>query len=812
MTPGKLLAELVQKHAGNSQLPDWFPSFIETMSSDYEGYEKKIQSLQKVINGHAIEMAALNRKLREEAEALKNTHQELSRIFNQVNEGFFTRDIVESKYIHMSVGCEKIYGYSIAEFFANNLLWWQVIHPDDRSVTENNFENLSKGMPVTSAYRIKHKDTSIRWIEVKALPVIANGKLIRVDGVVNDITARKQAEIKLTNSEVKYRSFFENNMDGILLSKPNGTILEVNPAACKIFRTPAEEICTLSRDELMQFAGPALPAILEECTTSGHFKGEIYFTRQDKSKLTAEIASGFFKDASGEDRSFIIIRDITERKNAENELSASEHRYRSLFEQNLAGIYQTLVTGEIISCNKAFATMLGYSSPEQMVDINAAALYYNPAGRVHLINTIRQQKKLHNHETILKRKDSTPLNVLENITLATNFITGQEIFNGIMIDVTEWKQAEAKLKESEQRYRQIVETAQEGILMMNEHNEAVFINNKMGSLLNYFPEEILSQNINSFVQPESKPMLEASLKKVQQGMAINMDLPLIKKGGEIIWTNLSASAMLNNDKEFYGSLAMVTDITKRKLDEDRIRKSEAVLDLKNRELRRKNTELEQFAYVASHDLQEPLRTTTSFVQLLLQQYEGKLDEKADKYFHFIVDSVDRMKRLITDLLEYSRIGSKLEMELVNCDQVLLNVTADLDKAIQETGAEISVGELPVIYGYPTEIKQLFQNLLINAIKFRMPGAIPQIKITGEKKDSDWLFAFTDNGIGIDNAHKEKIFIIFQRLHTRSEYEGSGIGLSHCKKIVELHHGKIWLESTPGQGSTFYFTIPIKNSL
>lgn len=807
MTPGKLLTELVQKHAGNLPLPQWFSSFIDTVSSDYEGYEKKVQSLQKVVNGHAIELAVLNRKLQEEAAALKNTHQELSRIFNQVNEGFFTRDVVESKYIHMSVGCEKIYGYSIAEFFANNMLWSQVIHPDDKSITDDVFESLSKGIPVTSAYRIIHKDTSTRWIEVKALPVTANGKLIRVDGVVNDITARKQAEIRLSNSEVKYRSFFENNMDGILLSKPNGPILEVNPAACEIFRTSAADICALTREELMQYAGPALPAMLEERTTSGHFKGEINFTRQDGSKLTAEIASGFFKDASGEDRSFIIIRDITERKNAEKELSASEHRYRTLFEQNLAGIYQTLVTGEIISCNQAFAAMSGYSSPEQIVDINAAALYYNPAGRAHFINTIRQQKKLHNYETILKRKDSTPLNVLENITLTTNSITGQEIFNGIMIDVTEWKKAEAELKESEQRYRQIVETAQEGILMMNEHNEAVFINNKMGSLLNYFPEEILGQNINFFVQPESKPMLEASLKKVRKGMTTNMDLPLITKDGKIIWTNLSASAMLNHEKQFYGSLAMVTDITKRKLDEDRIRKSEAVLDLKNRELRRKNTELEQFAYVASHDLQEPLRTTTSFVQLLLQQYQGKLDEKADKYFHFILDSVDRMKRLITDLLEYSRIGSKLEMEPVNCDQVLLNVTADLHTAIQESGAEISAGDLPVIYGYPTEIKQLFQNLLINAFKFRKPGAIPKIKICGEKKDSDWLFAFTDNGIGIDEAYKEKIFIIFQRLHTRTEYEGSGIGLSHCKKIVELHHGKIWVESTPGEGSTFYFTIP-----
>ena len=252
---------------------------------------------------------------------------------------------------------------------------------------------------------------------------------------------------------------------------------------------------------------------------------------------------------------------------------------------------------------------------------------------------------------------------------------------------------------------------------------------------------------------------------------------------------------------------MVTDITKRKLDEAQIKKSEADLDLKNRELKRKNTELEQFAYVASHDLQEPLRTTSSFVQLLQKQYKGKLDEKADKYLSFIVESSDRMKILIKDLLDYSRIGTKNNLLPVDCAKVMEGVIADLNKAITDSGAIIDAEALPVIHGYPTEIKQLFQNLTINAIKFRKKTTPLYLKISAVGTEDSWLFKFEDNGIGIDKAHNERIFIIFQRLHTRNEYEGSGIGLSHCKKIVELHNGKIWLESLPGEGSTFYFTIP-----
>ena len=226
----------------------------------------------------------------------------------------------------------------------------------------------------------------------------------------------------------------------------------------------------------------------------------------------------------------------------------------------------------------------------------------------------------------------------------------------------------------------------------------------------------------------------------------------------------------------------------------------------NKELERKNRELEQFAYVASHDLQEPLRTTSSFVKLFQEQFQGQLDERADKYLTYIVQSSDRMKVLITDLLEYSRIGSKKELQQVDCNVMLREVLTDIGAAINDAGALIESGELPVISGYPTEIKQLFQNLTINAIKFRRPDTVPRIRISAEKNENNWKFAFADNGIGIEEQHSERIFIIFQRLHTRNEYPGSGIGLSHCKKIVELHKGKIWLESALGQGTTFYFTI------
>jgi ligand-binding sensor domain-containing protein/signal transduction histidine kinase len=236
------------------------------------------------------------------------------------------------------------------------------------------------------------------------------------------------------------------------------------------------------------------------------------------------------------------------------------------------------------------------------------------------------------------------------------------------------------------------------------------------------------------------------------------------------------------------------------------RKARQLASETNRELERKNKELEQFAYVASHDMQEPLRTISSFVDLLKLHYQNSFDERGQKYMTYIVQATDRMKVLINDLLEYSRIGRKKEAATVDCQQLVGEVVEDLRAALSEAGARIEIGSLPVIRAYPTELKQIFQNLVTNAVKFRKKEMAPLIKIAAEKKEGYWQFSVTDNGIGIDPAQTGRIFVIFQRLHTRSEYEGSGIGLSNCKKIAELHKGRIWVESTPGAGSTFFFTV------
>jgi light-regulated signal transduction histidine kinase (bacteriophytochrome) len=219
-----------------------------------------------------------------------------------------------------------------------------------------------------------------------------------------------------------------------------------------------------------------------------------------------------------------------------------------------------------------------------------------------------------------------------------------------------------------------------------------------------------------------------------------------------------------------------------------------------------NRELEQFAYVASHDLQEPLRMVSSFTQLLERRYKDKLDSDADEYIDFIVEGSHRMKDLIDDLLVFSRLNTdKKEFKLTDLNQLLENVLFNFESVIEDNKIQIAIDSLPIIKCDASQINQLFQNLISNAIKFRNDES-PEIHIACQNSDNNWLFSVSDNGIGIDSEHQKKIFNVFSRLHTRDEYEGTGIGLSICKRIIERHGGEIWVESEPRQGSTFYFTI------
>src|ERR1017187_2905943 len=238
------------------------------------------------------------------------------------------------------------------------------------------------------------------------------------------------------------------------------------------------------------------------------------------------------------------------------------------------------------------------------------------------------------------------------------------------------------------------------------------------------------------------------------------------------------------------------------------KQAEEALRRRTEELARSNAELERFAYVASHDLQEPLRMVASFTQLLAKRYSGELDETADRYIHYAVDGAKRMQQLIADLLAYSRVNSKgLDLRQTDCEAVVLEAMRNLQVVIEESGAAVDWDPLAALCVDQGQLTQVFQNLLANAIKFRREEECPRIHVSAVDSGAEWTISVQDNGIGIDARHAEHVFQMFQRLHTRAEYPGTGIGLAICKKVVERHGGKLWVESVTGAGSTFRFTIP-----
>ena len=364
------------------------------------------------------------------------------------------------------------------------------------------------------------------------------------------------------------------------------------------------------------------------------------------------------------------------------------------------------------------------------------------------------------------------------------------------------KRVEEKTKEvieKEQQYRFLLQNMREGIQVIGYDWRYLFVNNSVVEQSKYSNEELLGHPmLEKYPGIENAELFKVLQRCMEERSADIFENEFTFSDGTKGWFELSIQPVSE------GLFILSMDITERKKAEEKLKKYAA-------ELKSSNTELERFAYVASHDLQEPLRMVSSFLQLLERKYNGQLDETARKYIHFSVDGAYRMKQLINDLLQYSRIGTAaLEIVPVDMNEVLAEVLMLFKNEVHTIEAEIIVENLPVIYAGKSAMSQLMQNLVGNAFKYRSKEK-PVVTITGKEENDEWIFTVKDNGIGIDSKYKDKIFVIFQRLHNKDEFNGTGIGLAICKKIIERYHGKIWVESEFGKGSKFIFAIPKKHN-
>jgi len=364
------------------------------------------------------------------------------------------------------------------------------------------------------------------------------------------------------------------------------------------------------------------------------------------------------------------------------------------------------------------------------------------------------------------------------------------------------------LLESEERVRTLLDSTAEGIYGIDHEARCTFCNRAALKMLGYQTEdEVLGKNMHQLVhhtQADGSPQPQETcrlLTTLRDGQSLFVEDQVLWRADGTSFPADMASFPIRRGGTINGAVISFHDISERK-------QAQQVLTKKTEDLARSNAELEQFAYVASHDLQEPLRMVGSYTQLLARRYKGKLDQDADEFIAFAVDGANRMQRLINDLLTFSRVGTRGKpFEAVDCNALLKDVLDNLQLSIAESGTTVTSDELPTLMADDTQLTQLFQNLIGNAIKFH-GEQMPHIHISARRQGDNWIFSVRDNGIGIAPEFFERIFVIFQRLHGRDEYPGTGIGLSVCKRIVERHGGHIWVESEPGKGSVFYFTLPV----
>jgi PAS domain S-box-containing protein len=395
-------------------------------------------------------------------------------------------------------------------------------------------------------------------------------------------------------------------------------------------------------------------------------------------------------------------------------------------------------------------------------------------------------------------------------------ISRMEIFH----DITERRQAEKALHDSHELLERAFSNIHVLVAQLDKDFNFVRVNTAYAAADGKEPEFFTGKNhFELYPNAENAEVFRKVIKTGEPVFYYERPFEYLwdSEKGVAYW-DWSVQPLRNINGETEGLVLTLIDRTRDHLAMDALTKAKDELELRIQErtaelkrmaedLARSNADLEQFAYAASHDLQEPLRGIEGFVRLLSKRYKGNLDAKADEYIEYTVEGVKRMKGLITDLLEYSRVGKKTtDFRIHDCTLALSLALTNLRTSIEENRADIESSQLPFVLGSPSQLCRLFQNLIGNAIKFRSRET-PKIRIAAERKGNEWLFSFSDNGIGIDSRYAERIFTVFQRLHVRSEYEGSGIGLALCKRIVELHGGRIWVESEAGKGSTFLFTMP-----
>jgi len=622
--------------------------------------------------------------------------------------------------------------------------------------------------------------------------------------VQRDSSQRLFAEESLRESEERYRMLVDGvEVYAIFMMDPQGQILSWNAGAERIKGYSAEEIighnfsCFFPREDIERGRPEE---VLRITAASGRHEEQGMRVRKDGSRFLANVTITALRDSVGN------LRGYSEFSHDLSESEESGAKYRGLLEAAPDAMVVVNQAGEIVLLNVQAEKQFGYRRDEL---VGQKVKNIIPKGFAERLVA----DGLRSAEDALAQQIGTGIELTGRRKNGSEFpieimLSPLESTEGILVtaairDISVRKAAEKHLAQMEGRYRGLLEAAPDAMVVVNQAGEIVLLNVQAEKQFGYRRDELVGQKVKNII-PEgfAERLLADALRSAEDALAQQIGTGIELNGRRKNGSEFPIEIMLSPLESAEGILvtAAVRDITMRK-------KAEAHLLQKVEELNRSNEELEQFAYIASHDLQEPLRMVASYTQLLSRRYKGKLDSNADEFISFAVDGASRMQRLIKDLLAYSRVGTRAkDLFDTSSEEALQQALINLRGAVEESGAQVTHDPLPIVVADEMQLIQLFQNLVGNAIKYQNPGT-PRVHISaardGEKR---WTFSVRDNGLGIDSQYFERIFGMFQRLHKREEFEGTGVGLAICKKIVERHGGSISVKSELGHGSTFSFAL------
>lgn len=691
---------------------------------------------------------------------------------------------------------EQIVGHTVPEVFGDEVFEHEIQPQAERCLS---------GDEVHYEQWFDFPASGRQFMHVAYYPFTGQDKDI-IGFVVNarDISRRKKSEDELLTAkrgaeDEKARSdaIVAGMGDGISIQDTDFRILYQNSVHKEMVGEHVGEFCFQAYEKT--------ETVCSGCPLAQAFKDKephtsIRSIRRDDGLAHFEITASPIIDPQGNISSGVeIVRDITSRKLVEEELLSKTRQLEESQRVASIGNWEWDVVDNHVSWSDELYRIFGMEPQSFDATYEAFLRMVHPDDREMLDTTVRRSMEAGSHYHVdarMLRADGSSW-MMEAIGEVSCDAEGNPLrMGGTAQDVSMRKQAEEQLRLAQFS----IDSSVDAIFWINQDARIIYVNRRACEKLGYSRDELLNMSVHDIDPGFPAEAWPDHWREVRERKSFSIESEHRTRSGETFPVEVSVNFVEFEGQEY--NCATARDISERRQTE------ETQKQLMN-ELVKSNAELQQFAYVASHDLQEPLRMVASYVQLLKKRYRDELDDDARDFIDYASDGAARMRLMIDDLLEYSRLDTKGHaFGSTDSEEALSVAVVNLSEAVKDSGAEITHDRLPIVFADRTQLTLVFQNLLANAIKFHGSEA-PRVHVSAAKRDGEWVFSVADNGIGIDSRYQDRIFIIFKRLHSREEYPGTGIGLAVCKRIIDRHNGHIWFESEPGQGATFYFSIPEK---